>query len=238
MPGTLELEKKASPSLELKMSDEGNGTLEGYASVTGDVDSYDDVIQKGAYGDLEDFKASGWSGFNHDGCVGMILDAYEDEKGLFVKIGFHSDAKSQSVRTQIKERMEAGKKVGMSILYRAMEWEYEERNGKQLRILKKIDVKEAGYVLLPAAVNAQAMSAKDESGLSLAESFETVRESSAKCFEKIRDLNEETKGDLSAGRIEFVRDMAQKWAGLLEEIEKKDDAPVDDETLKSLAPSW
>lgn len=221
MPPGTELETKTLPLLESKMSEEGHGTLEGYASVKNEVDSYGDVILDGAYANLEELKSSGWSGFNHEGAVGWIVEAYEDQKGLFVKIAFHSDPESQSVRTKIKERLEAGKKVGMSIMYRTVEASYATRDEKEVRELKKIETVEAGAVLLPAAKSATVASVKDGSGTSIGEDFEAARELAEKVHGRLSDLNATCDGELTAGRKKMVEEMAQKWADLRDAVNQK-----------------
>jgi len=132
--------------------------LEGYASIKHVVDAYGDVILDGAYGDLAEFVRSGFVAIGHDHSgipVGYITQAVEDAKGLFVGMEFHSTEAAQSAQTVTKERLQAGKRVGLSIGYLPLEWGFESRNGKRVRFLKKIELKEFSLVTLPAVANAE-----------------------------------------------------------------------------------
>jgi 2'-5' RNA ligase len=112
-------EYKYTPLAEFKMGDEGNGTLEGYANTSGEVDDGGDIVT--GYDDLEGWKQNGWMAQSHDwsmnGVVGMPVDARVDAKGLWAKAAFHSTSDAQMVRTKAKERMDAGLQVGLSIGY-------------------------------------------------------------------------------------------------------------------------
>lgn len=136
--------------LELKVaSGDGPGTLEGYAAVFGNVDRAGEVIVPGAFaGSLEDFKSAGFlcNGHNWKEELGTIVDAKEDETGLFVKAEFFSTPDAQQVRARLAEKQARGRRQGMSIGYRVKS--AEKRNG--VRYLAEIDVMEASVVTVPA----------------------------------------------------------------------------------------
>ncbi|MFM9872726.1 MAG: HK97 family phage prohead protease [Fimbriimonadaceae bacterium] len=154
----LDLKSKAGGAL--------GSDLSGYASVKHVVDAYGDVILDGAYGDLEEFVRSGFVAVGHDHSgapVGFVTSATEDRKGLFVKMAFHSTQEALDAKTVAEERLEAGKRVGLSIGYLPLEWSFETRDGKRVRLLKRIELKEFSLVSLPAATGAVATSMKSES---------------------------------------------------------------------------
>lgn len=236
------LERKDLPIFEAKMVSEGNGYLTGYAAVKGNVDSYGDVIVDGAFVKLDEMLKSGYSGFNHgDEPVGWFEEAKEDLKGLFVKIAFHSTEEAQKIRTIIQERIAASKDVGMSIMYRTLDSSWGEREGKEVRELKAIEVKEAGFVTIPANTAAMVTGVKGGSGTSLDEKYEAARASADDLIGSYSDLNEKCEGELSAGRVAKIEEMHQKWGGLLDSVKakaQKEEALVPDDVLSGLKPGW
>jgi uncharacterized protein len=227
-----QLESKSFAMTECKMTDGkfGHGGFSGYASVKGNIDSYGDVIDDGAYKNIQEVLIKkGWSGFNHSSdAVGMVMNAVEDAKGLFIEVDFHSTADAQSVRTKMKERMDAGKEVGMSIMFKTLDAVYEVRDEVEIRVLKGIEVVEAGFVMLPANTAATVTSVKSGSGTSLGEDFEAARELVEKVIGRVSDLKEKCDGDLTAGRIAKVEELHSKCGELLDAIRAKtaDDPPA------------
>lgn len=225
--------------VDVKMSDgdSGNGVLEGYASVKNVVDSYGDVIRDGAYSNIDELIKNGWSGVNHDGNVGYFLDAKEDNKGLWVKVAYHSDPESQKARKQVQERLAAGKGVGMSIMYRTIERSDGEIDGMTVRELKKIEVVEAGAVWLPAAKQAQVTGVKQGSGVPLDQQFKAARESAADLAGRVSELNEMRKNGLNQEVREQAREMATKWSEIADALDGKAET-VDEKVLETLKPGW
>lgn len=136
------------------------GGLQGYASIKNVVDSYGDVICDGAYGDLQEFVRTGFVAVGHDHVgipVGFVTEAKEDSRGLFVAMCFHSTSEAQSAQTMVDERLAAGKRVGLSIGYLPRVWDFEMREGRRVRLLKEIELKEFSLVTLPAATGAEAI---------------------------------------------------------------------------------
>lgn len=149
--------------LELKSAKVGDGLIEGYGAVTGNVDSYGDVIAQGAFDGLDEFVKRGGILVGHDWGslpVAMIESAKEDERGLWFKARFHSDEVAQRARAVVQERLEAGKFVGLSIGFRALDYSFEERDGREVRVLTKVKVYEISIVLTPANPLAGATGAK------------------------------------------------------------------------------
>lgn len=208
------LEKKAGLILDAKFEGEGNGYLVGYASVKNNVDAYGDVIVDGAYKNLDLLVGMGFSGFNHDDCVGYIESAVEDSKGLLVKIVFHSTQEAQDVRTIIQERMAAGKTCGMSIMYRTIDAAWETRDGVEVRVLSKIEVVEAGFVLLPANQAASVTQVKGGTGTPLAEQWKSVQDAATDFLSRFEAFKSDRKQGLSEKHVEMIEDVAQRVDGI------------------------
>lgn len=159
--------ERKSLYLEIKSagSTDGPGYLEGYGAYKGNIDSYGDVIRDGAFKGLEEFIVSGFMGEAHawDKAVGYIEEAREDDKGLWVKMAFHSTPDAQSLRTKVSERLAAGKSVGLSIGYFTRESENGQINGQDVRFLNSIEVFEVSVVTMPANDQAKVLAAKGHS---------------------------------------------------------------------------
>jgi HK97 family phage prohead protease len=182
------MEYKFTPLAQLKMSDKGPGTIEGLRAVF-DIDEGADLIVKGAFDDtIPEYLESGFSAHSHQWnfseAVGFPVEAYETERGLYVKSQFHSTPDAQDIRTKAKERMKAGKTVGFSFGYsvkdsdviRAHEYERElpryvssdrlqynlsqAKRFPQIRLLKKLIVIEDSIVTAPMNKLARATSVK------------------------------------------------------------------------------
>lgn len=126
--------------------------LEGYASTFGNIDLQYDVVAKGAFkntlarvkkGDvpyLADHMASVRN------VLGTLVDASEDSKGLRIKVRFSGDADAQSIRQKMME----GHVTKMSIGYEPMQWRYETRGEKRVRVLEDVKLWEVSAVVFPA----------------------------------------------------------------------------------------
>lgn len=230
------LETKQLAMLEAKMSDEGNGRLVGYVSVKNSEDSYGDIILDGAYGDLSSFIKSGYSGFNHSSePVGMIMDAREDTKGLFIEVEFHSTPEAQKIRQIAKERIENGKDVGMSIMYRTIESNWGERDGNQIRELKLIDVVEGGFVMLPAHKGAQVTGVKSEHGVPFEQKFEALLVDAEDITSRWETFDADRKQGLSEKHCGRIDQLVDRLTAL--RVKNAPD-PVADEVLASLKPDF
>lgn len=154
------------------------GGLRGYASVKNIVDSYGDVICDGAYGDLGEFVRTGFVAVGHDHSgipVGYVTEAREDQRGLFVGMKFHSTTEAQAAKTVADERLAAGKRVGLSIGFLPRVWDFEMRDGRRVRLLKEIELKEFSLVTLPAAAGAEAMGIEKSNRARVADVLELER---------------------------------------------------------------
>jgi HK97 family phage prohead protease len=148
---------------EYKFTDEGAGTIEGYASVFNLLDRGGDIVLPGA------FKASlgAWRKkkqappmlWQHDPYepIGIWTDVAEDDKGLKVKGEFTpDDPTAQVVRARIKH----GSVKALSIGYRTLEDEIDRTTGA--RRLKKVDLWEISPVTFPMLPEAQISGVKSD----------------------------------------------------------------------------
>jgi HK97 family phage prohead protease len=143
---------------DLKVVDEKDDRwiIEGYASVFGNVDSYYEIVDKGAFTDfLAKYPADPTTGvprfpkfiWGHDWGepLGPTLEAREDEIGLFVRGELLKEVqRSREVYALIK----SGALTDMSFGFRVLEDEFDHETG--YRHLKKIDIFEWSPVLVGA----------------------------------------------------------------------------------------
>lgn len=177
----MDLEYKRIDSALVKFAfdgESGSGAFSGYGSVFGNVDSYGDVVERGAYAEtLDAFLASGFIAIGHDWSatpVAYPTSAYEDDYGLHLTAQFHSTAAAQDARAVMRERIAAGKSVGLSIGYRVRD-SVDREDG--VRELRGVDLFEVSIVTVPANRSAVVTGAKSglHAGLSFAEHSDAVR---------------------------------------------------------------
>jgi HK97 family phage prohead protease len=155
-----------APVLEWKSAG-SSGELEGYVSVFGNVDQGGDVVLPGAFRKtLADWKNSRQPlpliadhDLTTDGVIGSVREAKEDPVGLWVRAGFSSDPKAQSVRTKMVE----GHLKGMSFTYETVKHYMGQVAGKSARFLQELKLFEATVTPFPMNTLALA-SAKAGSG--------------------------------------------------------------------------
>lgn len=128
-----------------------DGSIEGYGSVFGVKDSYDDVIVKGAFAEsLKAHKAVGTMPamlWQHDSGepIGVWTEMVEDSKGLKIKGKLALDT------TRGKEAhalLKMGALNGLSIGFMSKEWTYD--RDTEVRTLTQIDLWEVSLVTFPA----------------------------------------------------------------------------------------
>ena len=138
-----------------------DGTVEGYGSVFGVRDNYDDVISKGAFvQSLKDHKAAGtmpamlWQ-HDADKPIGIWTEMSEDEKGLRIKGQLAMETvKGKEAHALLK----MGALNGLSIGFMSKEWAYDRET--EVRTLTAIDLWEVSLVTFPANEKARVTNVK------------------------------------------------------------------------------
>ena len=147
-------------ALQIKATGD-DGTVEGYGSVFGVRDNYDDVIAKGAFMDsLKSHKAAGtmpamlWQ-HDADKPIGVWTEMVEDEKGLRIKGQLAMETvKGKEAHSLLK----MGALNGLSIGFMAKEWAYDRET--EVRTLTAIDLWEVSLVTFPANEKARVTNVK------------------------------------------------------------------------------
>lgn len=147
-------------ALQIKATGD-DGTVEGYGSVFGVRDNYDDVIAKGAFiQSLKDHKAAGtmpamlWQ-HDADKPIGVWTEMVEDEKGLRIK----GQLAMETVRgKEAHALLKMGALNGLSIGFMSKEWAYD--RDTEVRTLTAIDLWEVSLVTFPANEKARVTNVK------------------------------------------------------------------------------
>ncbi len=161
----MKLERKTLQLTELKVHE--NGIVEGYAAVFHNVDLGGDIILPGAFKEsIAERGIAGvkvFIGHEHGALpVGRPLEIREDNHGLFTRTQLFDSSGGQDVLETAKGLAAgAGDNLGMSIGYMAKEFEFEERDEQQVRILKRLDMPEFSFVGMPMNELATVTDAKD-----------------------------------------------------------------------------
>ena len=131
-----------------------NGEFEGFGSVFGVVDSYSDVVVRGAFtSSLARWKEKGrlpamlWQ-HQMSEPIGIYTEMREDEVGLYVKGRLLIEADPLAKRAH--GHMKAGSLTGLSIGYMLEDGGYEYDKEKGIWLLKAIDLWEVSPVTFPA----------------------------------------------------------------------------------------
>jgi len=161
-------------ALQIKAAGD-DGTVEGYGSVFGVRDNYDDVIAKGAFvQSLKDHKAAGtmpamlWQ-HDADKPIGVWTEMVEDEKGLRIKGQLAMETvKGKEAHALLK----MGALNGLSIGVMSKEWAYD--SGTEVRTLTAIDLWEVSLVTFPANEKARVTNVKSADELQAPKDAEKV----------------------------------------------------------------
>jgi HK97 family phage prohead protease len=213
---------------ELKLAPAESGeamTFEGYGAVFGNVDSYGDVIEPGAFAsflaDVKNGKQNwpamlsqhGGYGMNADDMtpIGVWMELYEDGTGLKVKGKLADTPRGRELHALMK--MEPRPAIdGLSIGYIPKEWEVRTKPEDPRRRIKRIDLIEISPVTFPANGKARVASVKSLEELSSLSEIETfLREAGGFSRNEAKALIARIK---SAGRDEAVDDLEQITAAL------------------------
>jgi HK97 family phage prohead protease len=149
-----------SYALQIKATGD-DGTVEGYGSVFGVRDNYDDVIASGAFAEtLKSHRSEGTMPamlWQHDANepIGVWTEMVEDSKGLLIKGKLALDT------TRGKEAhalLKMGALNGLSIGFMSKQWAYDRET--EVRTLTEIDLWEVSLVTFPANEKARVTNVK------------------------------------------------------------------------------
>jgi HK97 family phage prohead protease len=162
--------KRRYVAAEIKATEEG--TIEGYGSVFGDLDSYSDVVAPNAFKrTLTEAKNIGrmpamlWQ-HNPEQPIGVWTEMREDNHGLVVK-GKLADT---TMGRDAHNLMKLGALTGLSIGYVTVESEVDKKTG--VRTLLDVDLIEVSPVTFPALDSARISSVKNAEHISTERDFE------------------------------------------------------------------
>jgi HK97 family phage prohead protease len=156
------------------------GEFEGYAAVKGNVDSYGDVIQNGAFKRTIRNKKNFPILFMHDPSKPVGLSSYmqEDERGLFTR-------GQLDLSTELGRMVHSGLKMGyidsMSIGYKVVQDDMDKRGN---RLLKEIKLLEYSLITKGFAANELAL----VSGFKSTHDYDSLSR-------RLKQLEEKDKGD-------------------------------------------
>jgi HK97 family phage prohead protease len=152
----MSLTSKKYYNFELKESAEQKGIFTGYASVFNNIDSDNDVIVKGAFsGSLAKRKIKLLWQHKTDEPIGLILEANEDDTGLYVKCQINLETEKGA---ETYSNLKMGILDKMSIGFKTLDYEMDK---KGVRILKELDLYEISIVTFPANDMAEVDSVKN-----------------------------------------------------------------------------
>ena len=174
---------------EFKAIQEGkNLYIEGYASVFGNLDSYNDIVAMGAFTKT----ISGVNGkriklcYQHDfdKVIGKIEELREDATGLW----FKAKISNTTLGKDVAELITDGSLDEISIGYRSNKWAYDER--QEVRTITEVELYEISVVTRAANAKATITSteAKEEGDKPI---FDIAKLSDEDLTEKQKQINEE-----------------------------------------------
>lgn len=147
------------------------GTFSGYGAIFGNVDSYGDIIEKGAFANsLVEWRSKGklpkmllqhggWGIGSEDMLpIGQWTSMSEDTKGL--KVEGRLLAMNTERGQLVYEGLKSGELDSLSIGFQTLEMKEEIREGESYRILTEINLWEVSIVTFPANDRAKISSVK------------------------------------------------------------------------------
>jgi HK97 family phage prohead protease len=171
----MNVQHKRAPLVELKLAgSEQAMEFSGYGAVFGNIDSYGDVIERGAFADtlIAAKRNAEWPAMlmEHGGLgmsaddmvpIGVWTELEEDERGLRVT-GRLADTQRGREAYQLL-RMEPRPAItGLSIGYVPKEWTPRTRPEEPKRTLKKVELFEVSLVTFPANRSARVADVKGD----------------------------------------------------------------------------
>ena len=211
----IEKEIKSFP-FEVKATAEENNifTFEGYASTFNNVDHGDDVVMRGAFSNSLAKNSQVPILWQHQmsEVIGISVQLYEDDKGLFIKGNLPKD--DTLVSGRIIPQMKVGSIKEMSIGFFTKNYD---RAKDGIRLLKEIDLFEVS--LVTKAMNSQALVTGFKSFETLRDIEQTLKDngfsnteaktliSKIKEFSSQRDASEDNQRDADATKQKIITDL-------------------------------
>lgn len=192
---------KAGPADGLK-----EGQFEAYASVFGNIDSYGDVVQPGAFAEsLKEWADSpnflpvlfGHNMSDPDYNIGHVISAVEDEKGL--RVIAQLDLESPKGATVY--RLLKGRRISqMSFAYDVLDASWGELDGEEVLELKRLKVYEVSVVPIGANQETEILNVKAAADL-LAGGLKEGRVLASKHIDSLRSAHEAIGAVLDAATV-------------------------------------
>jgi HK97 family phage prohead protease len=217
----MNIERK-SFGVEMKASEAGGFTWEGYVAGFDNIDSYGDIIEKGAF--AEDVGGTIPAYYEHSIPVGKMFLAGEDPYGLKVRGELAPDSAqdprvgnlSERIRWMMSENNNVGElKFKMSIGFYPIEFRYEKRGDVEVRIISKIKLVEGSLVMNPANENAILTDWKSDDALTI----DNVESMSEREIEAALKSGRKLSGNLAkkvVGAIKVKKSIA--WQEIVEAL--------------------
>jgi HK97 family phage prohead protease len=202
-------------NLEVKQEND-EMIIEGYASTFGNVDSCNDIMMKGCFGNIDASKVSFLYQHDMKQLVGPIRQLYEDEKGLFFSAKISNTEKGRDYYTLCKD----GAIRSLSIGFVVNKGGYEYRDG--IRYVKSVKLWEVSLVSIPANDQAVIYSVKGLDatnkrdleqglkmlGLSIKEA-KTLISGGYSALENLRDAGKNSQDENQDEAINLVKEFNQ-----------------------------
>jgi HK97 family phage prohead protease len=152
-------------AISWKAADDDVNVVEGYASVFGNVDLHGDVVKRGAFKKtIRERVPSGQVKFldshvpDASHVIGTVVEAKEDERGLFIRARLSSAPSAQDLRVKMLE----GHLDRMSIGYSTVKDSWQDGDdGQKVRLLEELKLFEVSVVPFPANEEAAISAVKE-----------------------------------------------------------------------------
>lgn len=131
------------------VTDIGNGEVEGYASIFGNIDQHGEIVERGAFtktiAERGDKVLFCWQHNKHE-IIGKIVELREDQKGLYFRAQFAPTPRGQEARELLKMGALGGFSFGFNVIQEAQE---RLSNGRPVVRLKQLRLTEISAVSQP-----------------------------------------------------------------------------------------
>lgn len=182
---------------EMKKLDTKTGTFTGYGSVFGELDSYRDIVVKGAFSaSIADYQTRGvpvpmlWQHRSMEP-IGIYTKLEEDDHGLYLEGEINMDVqRGRECLSLMKQKAMSGLSIGYDTV------DFEDDGKRMVRFLKQVALWEISPVTFPAGQSARVIEAKMYAEL------DTLR----KCEEALQNMWGLSKSEATAmiSRIKAV----------------------------------